>query len=169
MKRAKIIATSFILILTLAAIAGTAMYAVNMAKEKGPWGDTTDVLAGSTGRVAHDPLINTEQGNMLVFFFTMGSLTASSIVGYNWRGLFRRRDTINSARKNLGLLAGTLAVLVMIILAVHEGFSGHPIFNQDLGDVVLFIFASSGAVVGFFTGYEFQGYRALRRNASRLT
>jgi len=169
MTKGKLIGSIAVVLIGLAAIVGTFLLASNNpVKEDGKLNDATDVLAGGAaagaGREARDPLINTEQGNMLVFFFTLASLTGGGIIGYNWRSLMR----VNDGRKTttpagVGNVLSGLAVAAWIVIAALEGFSGNPIFDPELGDLVLFIFASTGAVIGFFAGYQFQGYSTGRK------
>ncbi len=92
----RIIAISVaVAILVFAVIGSIALSSNNIVKEEGIWSDATDVLsgkaAGQAGREARDPYINTEQGNMLVFFFCLGGVVAGSIIGYNWRRLFAEK------------------------------------------------------------------------------
>jgi hypothetical protein len=92
----RIIAISVaVIILVFAVIGSIALSANNIVREEGIWSDVTDVLSGKTaeqaGREARDPYINTEQGNMLVFFFCLGGVAAGSTIGYNWRKLFAEK------------------------------------------------------------------------------
>jgi hypothetical protein len=78
-------------ILILGTLGSLALSEQNIVREKGLWSDATDVLAGKAanqaGRESRPPLINTEQGNMLVFFFCLGGVAGGFIIGYNWRKL----------------------------------------------------------------------------------
>ena len=92
----KIIAISVAVAILIIAIIGTvALSANNIVRDEGVWSDATDVLSGKAaeqaGREARDPYINTEQGNMLVFFFCLGGVAAGSAIGYNWRRLFAEK------------------------------------------------------------------------------
>lgn len=51
-------------------------------------------FAEEAGRSPRDPLINTAQGDMLLFFFLLAGAVGGFIVGYNSRALFppRRRE-----------------------------------------------------------------------------
>ena len=40
------------------------------------------------GPEAKEPLFNTDQGDLLLFFFALGGFAAGIIVGYNWHRLF---------------------------------------------------------------------------------
>jgi ABC-type cobalt transport system substrate-binding protein len=44
------------------------------------------------GRAAKDPLINTDQGDLLLFMFLIGGAIAGFIAGYYWRTLTEGRD-----------------------------------------------------------------------------
>lgn len=86
----RIIAISIaVVILIIAAVGTIALSANNPVRDEGAWSDATDVLSGQTaeqvGREARDPYINTEQGNMLVFFFCLGGVVGGIVTGYNWR------------------------------------------------------------------------------------
>ncbi|MDV2989745.1 MAG: hypothetical protein P3T54_06340 [Dehalogenimonas sp.] len=168
MKSNNIFINVMIILLAVAAVAGTFYLADNNpAKEEGVINDATDVLASGAateaGREARDPIINTEQGNMLVFFFTLGGLVAGGLVGFNWRRLMTGNENPkSSATGRVGILAGFILVGAWIILAAFEAFSGNPIFNPELGDVVLFIFISSGSVIGIIAGYQYQKYAVVK-------
>lgn len=93
----KIVATgSVVVILLLAIIGSVALSRETTVREKGLWSDTTDVLsnkaASEAGREIRAPLINTEQGNMLIFFFTLGGVVAGFTIGYNWRRLIAEKS-----------------------------------------------------------------------------
>lgn len=79
------------LIVALGVFGSAALSGQNIVREEGQWSDATDVLSGraatEAGRQARDPLINTEQGNMLVFFFCLGGVIGGLIIGYNCRRL----------------------------------------------------------------------------------
>ena len=44
------------------------------------------------GRAAKDPLINTDQGDLLLFMFLIGGAIGGFIAGYYWRTLTEGRD-----------------------------------------------------------------------------
>ncbi|APV45112.1 hypothetical protein Dform_01793 [Dehalogenimonas formicexedens] len=168
MNKGKLVGTMFVVLIGLAAIIGTFLLASNNpVKDDGPFSDATDVLSGDAaagaGREARDPLLNTEQGNMLVFFFTLGSLVAGGIIGKYWRQLFGGNN--NSKHSSALLAFGILAVALAILVAAWEAFSGNPMLDPALGDVVLFIFALGGAIIGIFTGYLFQSHLAAKSPA----
>ncbi len=92
----RIIAISVAVAILIGAVIGSvALSANNVVRDEGVWSDATDVLSGKAaaqaGREAREPYINTEQGNMLVFFFCLGGVAAGSIIGYNWRRLFTEK------------------------------------------------------------------------------
>lgn len=45
------------------------------------------------GREARGPYINTDQGNLLLFVFTLGALAGGIAIGYYWRELFDLRQS----------------------------------------------------------------------------
>jgi hypothetical protein len=97
MKRlGKIIGISIAIAILAIAIVGSIVFSAdNIVRENGIWSDATDVLsrkaAEQAGREARAPYINTEQGNMLVFFFCLGGVAAGSIIGYSWRSLLTEK------------------------------------------------------------------------------
>ena len=149
-------------ILVLALVGSVALSGKNVVREKGLWSDATDVLssqaAEQVGREAQAPFINTEKGNMLVFFFALGGVVAGSIIGYNWRVIMvdgvKRRYRV----QRRWLIAGTLMVIACLITAWVHAFL-RPLLNPSLGDVVLFVFVMTGAVSGFIAG---NGFGALK-------
>lgn len=90
----KILATAAVAVILVLAIVGSVLVATSHGA--GPWIDTTDTIAdtgaSNIGRHATDPLINTDQGNMLVFFFTLAGVVAGSAVGYYWRKLMIEKE-----------------------------------------------------------------------------
>ena len=92
----RMLAIGVVVVITCLAIAGSiALSGETTVREEGAWSDATDVLSGKAaeqvGREGRDPYINTEQGNMLVFFFTLGGVAGGSIIGYNWRRLLAEK------------------------------------------------------------------------------
>ena len=83
-------------ILIIAIVGSLVLSTDNTVREEGIWSDATDVLSGKAaeqvGRGARAPYINTEQGNMLVFFFCLGGVAAGLIIGYSWRRLLVEQD-----------------------------------------------------------------------------
>ncbi len=60
-----------------------------------PWGgvdvNVVERIAAEAGREAHEPLINTDQGDLLLFVFTLGGAVGGFVAGYCWRKLFAER------------------------------------------------------------------------------
>jgi len=60
-----------------------------------PWAGVDDKVIGKiaadAGRQAHAPLINTDQGDLLLFAFALGGAVGGFIAGYCWRKLFSER------------------------------------------------------------------------------
>lgn len=62
-------------------------------KEKWPGVDETVVekYAKEHGREAREPLINTDQGDLLLFVFLLAGTVGGFIAGYSWRRLMERK------------------------------------------------------------------------------
>lgn len=63
-----------------------------------PWTGVDEVvvekIAGEHGREARPPLINTDQGDLLLFVFLLAGAVGGFVAGYSWRKLVseKRRD-----------------------------------------------------------------------------
>ncbi|MCL5985247.1 MAG: cobalt transporter [Actinobacteria bacterium] len=61
------------------------------AGDEGPWGGVDVIViekyAANAGREAREPLINTDQGDLLLFVFAFGGAVGGFIAGYYWRRL----------------------------------------------------------------------------------
>jgi ABC-type cobalt transport system substrate-binding protein len=53
------------------------------------------------GREARAPYINTDQGDLLLFIFTLAGAVGGFVAGYNWRKLFGEKRAV-SAKKATG-------------------------------------------------------------------
>jgi cobalt/nickel transport system permease protein len=51
------------------------------------------------GRPGKDPLINTDQGDLLLFMFLIGGLIGGFAAGYYWRTLAEQRTTKENSSK----------------------------------------------------------------------
>jgi len=49
-------------------------------------------FAEKAGRSARAPLINTDQGDLLLFVFLLAGLVGGFVMGYYWRRIFKDRD-----------------------------------------------------------------------------
>lgn len=49
-------------------------------------------FAEKAGRSAWAPLINTDQGDLLLFVFLLAGLVGGFVMGYYWRTIFKDRD-----------------------------------------------------------------------------
>jgi ABC-type cobalt transport system substrate-binding protein len=60
------------------------------------WGGVDESVvekyAEEHGRAARDPLINTDQGDLLLFLFLLAGTVGGFIAGYNWRRLGERKS-----------------------------------------------------------------------------
>lgn len=65
-----------------------------MASEKWPGVDETVIekIAQEHGREAMEPLINTDQGDLLLFLFLMAGAIGGFVAGYSWRVLTQERE-----------------------------------------------------------------------------
>ena len=164
----KYLATAIVTGILIMAIVGSVIFA--KSHERGPWGDTTDVVAeqgaANIGRQAADPLINTDQGNMLVFFFTLAGLAAGSLIGYYWRKLMVEKDGKEIMRNDKMPIIGVVLVAMWLALAAHEAFAANPFIDPDLGDVKLFTFISIGTVIGFVHGYLWRRLAAMKQRGN---
>ena len=63
--------------------------------KKGPWGgvdvNVIEKYAADAGREARKPLINTDQGDLLLFVFALGGAVGGFAAGYYWRRLITER------------------------------------------------------------------------------
>lgn len=64
-------------------LAGSAAYAAWVGVDEA----VVEKVAKEHGREAHEPLINTDQGDMLLFVFLLGGASAGFMGGYYWRML----------------------------------------------------------------------------------
>ncbi len=168
----KIVAISVaVAILVLAIVGSVALSDKNVVREKGLWSDATDVLSGQAaeqvGREARAPFINTEKGNMLVFFFALGGVAAGSTIGYNWRMILADKAGRRYHVQRRKLIVGTLMVIACLMAAWIHAFL-RPLVNPSLGDVVLFVFIITGAVSGFIAGNGFGELKAEKVERRRL-
>ncbi|MEK6777122.1 MAG: cobalt ABC transporter permease [bacterium] len=70
------------------------LYTAVFAEEKWPGVDESVVekYAKEHGREAREPLINTDQGDLLLFVFLLAGTVGGFAAGYYWRVLTERRD-----------------------------------------------------------------------------
>jgi hypothetical protein len=92
----RIITTIIVVIIVGMAIWGSLALSGTVAEgEEGPWGgvDVTVIekYATDAGREAHDPFINTDQGDMLLFVFALGGAAGGFVAGYFWRRLITEK------------------------------------------------------------------------------
>ncbi len=66
-----------------------------VAAEKWPGVDESVVekYAKEHGREAHEPLINTDQGDLLLFVFLLAGALGGFVAGYSWRILMVEKAT----------------------------------------------------------------------------
>jgi cobalt/nickel transport system permease protein len=90
--KGSIVVTTVTILLVALAVLGWVTIAGNTAKgEEGPWGgvdvNVIEKYAAEAGRVPQEPLINTDQGDLLLFVFTVAGALAGFLAGYSWRKL----------------------------------------------------------------------------------
>jgi cobalt/nickel transport protein len=154
----KYLATGIVIGILILAVAGSVIFA--RSHKEGPWIDTTDVVAeqsaNNIGRQAIDPLINTDQGNMLVFFFTLAGVLAGTVIGYYWYKLMTDKDKVKNQQLGKMFFVGICLAAAWLIFAGYEAFSINPLIDPDLGDVKLFTFISIGTITGFIVGFNWK-------------
>ena len=64
--------------------------AASAAKWGGVDESVVEKYAEEHGRAARDPLINTDQGDLLLFVFLLAGAVGGFIAGYNWRRLMEK-------------------------------------------------------------------------------
>ena len=67
------------------------------AKWQGVDESVVEKVAHEHGREAHAPLINTDQGDLLLFVFLMAGVVGGFVAGYYWRTLTEQKEV--QARK----------------------------------------------------------------------
>jgi len=98
----KIIASAVLIIIVGLAITGWIILSQNVQEgEEGPWGgvdvNVIEKYAVESGREAREPFINTDQGDMLLFIFTLGGAVAGFTGGYFWRRLITEKTKTGGA------------------------------------------------------------------------
>lgn len=56
-------------------------------------------FASERGREAHDPLINTDQGDLLLFVFLLAGTIGGFTAGYYWRMLLEGKTNVTASAK----------------------------------------------------------------------
>ncbi len=72
-----------------------------IAAEKWPGVDESVVekYAKEHGREAHEPLINTDQGDLLLFVFLIAGTVGGFVAGYSWRMLMVEKTPATTKKK----------------------------------------------------------------------
>ncbi len=102
----RIVTTGVVVAITALAVWGWLALAHNSPQGNGGQWDGVDVTviekyAADAGREARAPLINTDQGDLLLFVFALGGAAGGFIAGYCWRRLM----TEKAGRKAAGTQA----------------------------------------------------------------
>lgn len=88
-KPVNILANSFILSITILCLVPCALRQAAHGADKWPGVDETVVenISREHGRESRDPLINTDQGDLLLFAFLLAGTAGGFAAGYYWRAL----------------------------------------------------------------------------------
>ncbi len=83
-------------VLLCTAVLLTSLFSLHSSLPAAEWSgvDETVVekIAEEHGRAAKDPLINTDQGDLLLFMFLIGGAIGGFAAGYYWRSLTEGKD-----------------------------------------------------------------------------
>ncbi len=92
-----------ILAAVLIAVVYSIIPAGTSAAEKWPGVDESVVekYAKEHGREAHEPLINTDQGDLLLFVFLVGGSVGGFAAGYYWRQLMVETTPVSLAKERI--------------------------------------------------------------------
>jgi cobalt/nickel transport system permease protein len=92
----RIIATSIVVVFVILAVWGwLALSRQAPEGAEGPWGgvdvNVIEKYAVDAGREPREPLINTDQGDLLLFVFALGGAVGGFAAGYYWRRLISEK------------------------------------------------------------------------------
>jgi len=75
---------------------------VNTKAEEGKWegvdSKVVEKYAKMYGRTPKEPLINTDQGDLLLFIFTLFGSAGGFVMGYNYRKIFKEQKNSDCTR-----------------------------------------------------------------------
>ncbi len=94
----RIITTGIVVVIAALAVWGWLALSQGVPEgAEGPWGgvDVTVIekYAIDAGREPREPLINTDQGDLLLFVFALGGAVGGFIAGYYWRRLITEKES----------------------------------------------------------------------------
>jgi hypothetical protein len=91
MKSSIVVTTVTVLLVALAVWGWVALSANSARGEEGPWSgvdvNVIEKYAAEAGRAPLQPFINTDQGDLLLFVFTVAGALGGFLGGYSWRKL----------------------------------------------------------------------------------
>ncbi len=98
----RMVAIGIVVVITCLAVVGWIVFAEEVPEgDEGSWSgvDVTVIeqYAAEAGREASEPLINTDQGDLLLFVFALGGAIGGFVAGYSWRRLVTEKDERNRA------------------------------------------------------------------------
>ncbi|MDP2932401.1 MAG: cobalt transporter [Chloroflexota bacterium] len=96
----RLVAMGTLALIIVAAVAGWIFLAEDAPRGDEAWGgvdvNVIQKYAADAGRVARTPIINTDQGDLLLFVFTISGAVGGFVVSYCWRKLIGEKDTVKS-------------------------------------------------------------------------
>lgn len=92
----RIITTGIVVVVVALAVWGWLALSQGASEgAEGPWGgvdvNVIEKYAADAGREAREPLINTDQGDLLLFVFALGGAVGGFVGGYYWRRLIAEK------------------------------------------------------------------------------
>lgn len=85
-------------IFLLVAVLWSGVVLAGIARAEGKWPGVDEAvvekIAGEQGREAHAPLINTDQGDLLLFVFLVAGAVGGFAAGYWWRMLVAEKGGV---------------------------------------------------------------------------
>jgi cobalt/nickel transport protein len=90
--------TAIVVLVVLATAMGVWVF---LSAAEGQWAGVDETviehIAEQAGRAARDPLINTDQGDILLFVFLVAGAAGGFVAGYQYRRLFAETSEVGQA------------------------------------------------------------------------